>query len=147
MSYVDSNLMSGEDVVHKARMHWFIYLPSIVLLGLGVYLIAGMNNAFGLIFIFASLITFLSAFIKKKTTELAITSKRVIAKFGLIKRNTIELNHSKVESYSVDQSIMGRLFGFGTIVINGTGGGQTPIPSIDNPMEFRKFAMETIDNT
>jgi hypothetical protein len=57
----------------------------------------------------------------------------------------MELNHSKVESFHVDQSILGRIFGFGTLVVNGTGGGKTPVPNIDSPLEFRREAMQTID--
>jgi uncharacterized membrane protein YdbT with pleckstrin-like domain len=69
----------------------------------------------------------------------------IIAKVGLIRRSTIELNHQKVESMGIDQSIMGRIFNFGTLTINGTGGVRTPIPSISSPLEFRKKAMETIE--
>lgn len=89
----------------------------------------------------------IKAWVQKFTTELAVTSKRVVAKTGLIRRNTIELNHSKVESFNVDQSILGRIFGFGTIIINGTGGGKTPIPNIDSPLEFRREAMQAIDTS
>jgi len=53
--------------------------------------------------------------------------------------------YSKVESINVEQGIFGRIFDFGTLVINGTGGGKTPIPSIDSPLEFRKNAMQAID--
>lgn len=81
------------------------------------------------------------------TTELVVTSKRVIAKVGLIRRATLELNHSKVESMNVSQSTLGRIIGYGTIVVNGTGGGATPVPGIDNPLEFRRKAMQTIDDS
>ena len=87
----------------------------------------------------------IQAFITKVSTELAITTKRVIAKVGFIRRSTIELNHSKVESITVDQSILGRILDFGTLVINGTGGGKTPIPTVDSPLEFRRNAMQAID--
>jgi uncharacterized membrane protein YdbT with pleckstrin-like domain len=69
----------------------------------------------------------------------------VIAKFGFIKRTTIELNHSKVESFHVEQGVFGRIFGFGTLHINGTGGGITPVPGIADPLGFRRKAMEAID--
>jgi hypothetical protein len=62
-------------------------------------------------------------------------------------RHTVELNHGKVESFNVDQSIFGRIFDFGTVVVNGTGGGKTPIPNIDAPLDFRRRAMETIDRS
>ncbi|ABM04297.1 membrane-flanked domain protein [Psychromonas ingrahamii 37] len=144
MSYVNNNLMSNEDVIYEAKIHWFIFVPSAVLFLLGI--IYSTDGAGGILFLIA-IILFVRAIIAKATTELAITSKRVIAKTGLISRSTIELNHSKVESFNIDQSIFGRLFGYGTLVINGTGGGKTPISNIDAPLEFRKNAMSTIDAT
>jgi len=150
MSYVDSNLMSGESVIYKAKIHWFVFLPGTILTSIGLLLIAGSkqgdgSNVFAAIFLLFGFVSLFKAFIERISTELAVTSKRIIAKQGLIRRNTIELNHSKVESFHIDQGIIGRIFDFGTIVINGTGGGKSPIPNIDSPMNFRRNAMETID--
>lgn len=149
MSYVENNLMRDEKVVYKANIHWFVFVPGITLFVISIILFAGSSESvapvFGFIVLIAAIISLIKALILKTTTELAITTKRVIAKVGLIRRNTVELNHSKVESFNVDQSIFGRIFGFGTLFVNGTGGGKTPIPSIDNPLEFRRNAMETID--
>ena len=79
-----------------------------------------------------------AAYIRYKTTELAFTNKRVIAKEGFIKRNTIELTISKVESIQVDQEVFGRMFNFGTLIIGGAGDPQAPIAGISDPIEFRK---------
>jgi|TARA_B100001964_G_C13869315_1_gene437950 uncharacterized membrane protein YdbT with pleckstrin-like domain len=149
MNYVENNLMRDEKVVYKASIHWFIFVPGIVLFVISIILFGSGSESggpiFGLITLIIAIISLIKALILKTTTELAITTKRVIAKVGLIRRNTVELNHSKVESFNIDQSIFGRIFGFGTLVVNGTGGGKTPIPSIDDPLEFRRNAMETID--
>lgn len=149
MSYVDKNLMQGEEVIYRAKIHWYIFLPAIIFFVFGIFLFSkntdGGGAIFGLISILISIYLSIKAAISRASTELAVTSKRVIAKFGFIRRNTIELNHSKVESFHVDQSILGRIFDFGTIVINGTGGGKTPIPNIDAPLVFRRNAMESID--
>lgn len=149
MGYIDKNLMNDEEVVYQARIHWFIYAPAIFLLLAGIPFtfigaasvsgaIAGGGEGFfviGISFILVALILIIRAFITRRTTELGITTKRVIAKIGLIRRNTIELNHSKVESFNVDQSILGRILDFGTIIIQGTGGGKTPIKGIDSPLK------------
>ena len=164
MGYVSKNLIPGEQVVYQAKIHWFIFVPGIILFLVGVLLIkfgatisqvqtesdqsiAATLGVAGMFTIPISIYVAIKAFITKVSTELAVTSKRVIAKVGLIRRNTVELNHSKVESFNVEQSIFGRILGFGTLIINGTGGGKTPIPSIDDPLEFRRKAMETIDAT
>lgn len=57
----------------------------------------------------------------------------------------MEMNHSKVESFHVEQSLLGRILRFGTLSIKGTGGGITPIAGIGDPLGFRRKAMEAID--
>jgi uncharacterized membrane protein YdbT with pleckstrin-like domain len=129
-SYVEGALVKDEKVVHIGRVSLWS-LSGLILLGLILLPFFGLG-----------LIPWIMAYIRYKTTELAITSKRVIAKFGFISRSTVELNINKVESLQVDQSIMGRLFNFGTLVISGAGNPQAPIPGISNPMEFRRAFME-----
>ena len=148
MSYVDNNLIQGETVLHKARLHWFIYVPSAVLLVLGIGTwIAGDDNvkALGAVFALAGVWLGLKALIAVWSVEMAVTNKRVIVKTGLIARNTLELNHAKIESYKVDQSIMGRLLGFGDLTIVGTGATHEPVRLIDDPLLFRRKAIEIMD--
>lgn len=76
------------------------------------------------------------------TSEFAITNKRIIIKVGLISRRTLEMNLNKIESVNVDQGILGRILGYGTIVVIGTGGTREPFASISNPIEFRKRFQE-----
>ena len=143
MSYVENNLMTNEEVIYKAKIHWSIYVPAVVIFLLAIFLFGTTLGRFAFVL---AVISFIRALITRMTTELAVTSKRVIAKIGLIRRNTVELNHSKVESFSIYQSIMGRILGFGTLIIHGTGGGKTRIPSIDAPLDFRRQAMQVIDS-
>ena len=132
-SYVDGALVKDEKI---------LYLGHVSLWSLTILIILGflLLIAFGL-----GLIFWLIAYIKYKTTELAITNKRVIAKFGFISRKTVELNINRVESIQVHQSILGRIFDFGTLVISGAGNPQAPIPGISDPMGFRKAFMEAQD--
>lgn len=132
-SYVQNTLIADEKVIYEAQISLWSMAPSIVL---GILLIP----AYGL-----GLLFLLSAFIRYKTTELAFTNKRVIAKFGFISRQTIELNLKKVESVQVNQGILARVFNFGTLVISGAGNPQAPIPGISNPMTFRRSFMEYQD--
>lgn len=144
--------MSGENVVHVGKVHWFIFFPGVMLFLISIWLFGvatedGVGPIFGTISFLFSIASLTKAFFFKISTELAITSKRVIAKVGFISRKTVELNHSKVESFNIDQSIFGRIFGFGTVVVCGTGGGKTPIPNIGDPLEFRRQAMNVVDET
>lgn len=133
-SYIEGALIKDEKVIYTGNISLWSLAPLIVL-GLATIWIVGL----GLIF-------WIMAFIRYKTTELAFTNKRVIAKFGFISRQTIELNISKVESIQVNQGILGRIFNFGTLVISGAGNPQAPIPGISDPMSFRRAFMESQDS-
>jgi len=151
MGYILNNLMPGEKVVHEGKVHWFIFVPGFTFFFVTIWLFTvatneGVGPFFGVFTLLFAIASLIKAFLFKISTELSITSKRVIAKVGFISRNTVELNLSKVESFNIDQSIFGRIFGFGTVVICGTGGGKTPITNIDDPLEFRRQAMNVIDD-
>lgn len=115
MGYVDDNLMQGEQVAHRTRLHWTIFVSLKGLLTL-----------------------FLAPLVARATSEFAVTNRRVIIKVGLVSRRTVELNLEKVESIGVEQTILGRIFGYGTIVVVGTGGTKEPFPRIADPMGFRR---------
>ena len=132
-SYVEGALVKDEKIVHVGHISlWSLWH----LIALGIILLP----AFGI-----GLVFLVWAYVRYKTTELAITSRRVIVKFGFIRRRTIEININKVESIQVDQEVLGRLFNFGTLVISGAGNPQAPIAGISSPMEFRKAFIEAQD--
>lgn len=122
--YVRSHLISGEQVVYETTLHWLVFLSLRGIFTLGLW-----------------------PLIDRLTTEFAVTNKRVIVKTGWIQRETLELNLSRVESLSVDQSVMGRLLGYGTITIIGTGGTREPFHGIAHPLEFRNAVQEQLSPT
>lgn len=84
-------------------------------------------------------------FIAKQTTELVVTSKRVVAKFGFLTRTIIELKLRRFESITVEQSILGRIFNYGTLTITGMGGVKTTVPSIMAPLRFKRVLWQVLD--
>ena len=132
-SYIDDVLIDDERVTYRARISIWSLWP-FILLGALLLPLYGI----GLLF-------WLWAWIVYSTTELAITNKRVIAKTGLIQRRIIEMFLEKIESIQVDQSILGRLFNFGSVVISGTGVHSAPFKSISDPLALRKNFMIAAD--
>lgn len=130
-SYIDSVLMKDENITYTGKVSLWSLFP---------YFFVGL---FFIFFYGVGVLFWIAAYIKYKTTELAITNKRVVAKFGFISRKTIEINIKKVESIQVDQGILGRIFNFGSLVVSGAGNPQAPIPGISNPVGFRRAFMET----
>ena len=160
MSYIEANLTENETILAYGRVHWFVFVSGAVagLLGV-VFLFQTLDLADGtppnpgLSLILATLgawlviigvYKLLRAWLRVRFTELAVTSQRVMAQFGWIRRRTVEINHNMVEGITVNQGLMGRLFDFGTLTIRGAGGGQTPIPTIAQPLEFRRVVTEQI---
>jgi uncharacterized membrane protein YdbT with pleckstrin-like domain len=129
-SYIESVLTSNEKILYQAKMSMWAQAPAVLL---GIVL----TPVFGL-----GLLILLGVYITKISTELAITDKRVIAKFGFIRRNTVEINLHKIESIQVAQGLLGRIFDFGSLVVSGAGNPQAPIPGICRPIEFRKAFTE-----
>lgn len=139
MSYVDRNLLQGEEVVYRARLHLVIFaLPAgIAALGL-VLAVVVASWTVAIAFVVLAIVIAFPRYIRFVTSEFAVTNKRVIAKVGLVYRRTLELVLAKVETIGVEQSIMGRVFNYGTIVVTGTGGTKEPFKDIANPLEFRR---------
>lgn len=141
MSYIDNNLGPGERVVHRGSIHWAIGLPWFLLAG--VFLISGQEGS--VIGVMLLLIGALRILIGKTMYEYAITNKRVAVKRGLIFRDTIELNLNKVESASVNQGITGRLLGYGTVTVRGSGGTSGKCTYLSNPTHFRRALNQAIE--
>jgi uncharacterized membrane protein YdbT with pleckstrin-like domain len=148
MKYVTRVLQAGETVVFTTHLHWLIFLWAIVVSLICVASLIGSatissvlaSNAFEVgaaILALIALAFWLRGAIRRATTELAVTDRRVIYKSGLLSRHTLEMNRSKVESIDVEQSFTGRILGFGTIIMHGTGGSLEPIRQIADPLTFR----------
>jgi len=82
--------------------------------------------------------------VRRNATEMAVTNKRVIVKSGLANRRTIELLLPRIESIAVEEPAMGRLLGYGTVIVRGTGGTPEVFPQIAQPLEFREQVQRQI---
>ena len=138
MGYVEKNLLANEQVTYRAKLHWIIYaLPAIVWLVAILVAIGGGGIASAVVGAIG-LILWLPPWIKSISSEFAITNKRVLIKVGLVRRHSLELLLQKIEGIGVDQTITGRILGFGTITVSGVGGTKEAFRMISNPLEFRR---------
>ncbi len=117
--YISNNLIKDEEVQYETHLHWKVYISLKALFTL-----------------------FIAPWIQYKSSEFAITNKRVIVKTGFISRKILEMNLNKVETVNVEQSIWGRMLGFGTIIIVGTGGTKEIFHDIKSPLKFRRKFQE-----
>ncbi len=136
MGYIESNLLTGEHVVYKAHLHRIIFVKPLLVIVLGLVLLAVEPRVGGLVCLLG-LIFAVPVFIRYKTSEFGITTKRVVIKVGFIKRRTVELLLRQIEAIAVDQSLTGRLMNFGSITLSGTGGVREAFNDIAAPLDFR----------
>jgi uncharacterized membrane protein YdbT with pleckstrin-like domain len=142
MNYVENNLMDGEVIRYTTGLHKITMLAPI--LGGGFFLLLGTASVVagevgvGL-FVggFGALVIAL-AVASWKATEMAVTSKRIIIKTGFLRRRSIDLLLSKVESIIVEQGTLDRMIGRGVVIVRGTGGVNEPFKSVCSPLEFRR---------
>lgn len=149
MRYVDEVLQPGETVRLVTTFSRIGYLPGgvICIVGLIVWTLTpaetasptihlvGLAASATLLGIGAALLV--RAWWRRFTTEIAVTDRRVLYKTGFVSRKTREMHMDKIVSIDVDQGILGRMFNYGDITINGAGQSIERIPAIDNPVEFR----------
>lgn len=127
-------LQEGEHLIYAGRFHWWhdfnAWMHAILfswLLGYGFFV-------------------FFSKFIIKYTTEMCVTDRRVIYRRGWLTLQIDQVNIDRIEGSIVHQTILGRLFGFGTVIIRGTGVGEIDLPNIiANPNDFRRALDEARD--
>lgn len=162
MSYVERNLVPGETVIYDTRLHWIVMLGHIILgclLALpGALLLyyafahteielakLRLMEGGGVALLVCGLVAILMGMLRRNATEMTVTNRRVVIKTGLASRKTIEMLLNKVESIEVNEPPFGRMLGYGTIVVIGTGGTPEPFHKIAHPLEFRSQVQQQIE--
>lgn len=142
-SYIEQILEPGEQVRHRAHLHWFTFVSAWIMLSIAGAIVgnaaaSGTFPAYAVVLPLILLLASMAIVLRIISTEIAVTNRRVIKKSGIIARTTRETNLSKVESVDVEQSIFGRLFGYATVAVRGTGIAKTNFDYIDDPLTFRR---------
>jgi hypothetical protein len=150
MSYIDGTLLAGERVVYRTRLHWLLYtgpvlFTTVVLLPIAWLLETGTWRSFAWIPVALGLFILLAMFVKRRSSDFAVTNKRVMMKVGVFSTRSIELLLTKIEAIAVNQSFMGRIFGYGDIVVTGSGGTREAFSHIQGPLEFRRAVQSVTD--
>lgn len=139
-SYILKVLSANESISYSAKLSIWS-MSHLITLGAICLLSSILGGGWIMLLIAAAF--FLTVYLRYISTELVITNKRVIAKFGFISRKTVEINIGKIESVQVDQPLFGRIFNYGSLIVAGAGTPQAPIPGIKDPMSFRSAFVET----
>jgi uncharacterized membrane protein YdbT with pleckstrin-like domain len=163
LSYAEKHLIQGETIEYETKLHWIVMLghaglTAFFVLAGAALLVFSWNtrhsaDSHSTILVWIALAAFLVAaillgvgLVKRNATVMAITNKRVIVKTGLASRRTVELLLSRIESVVVEEPAMGRMLGYGTVIIRGTGGTPETFDKIAHPLEFRAQVQSQISS-
>lgn len=150
MNYVNSVLQPGEKLEAHSTLHWLVYGRALgaLVTAIAIFIASRQVDQYRVIFqpiavisAAGAVILFVPAWLRRLSTEIAVTDHRIILKRGLIQRHTIEINMDKVESVDVDQSILGRIFDYGTVTVHGTGASIEPLCNVSAPIALRNAVM------
>ncbi len=162
MGYIEKHLISGEKILYKTRLHSIavmfpMLLAALFLIGGALCLYVSMADkqrggqdpkwlaGAGLVLLIFAAVTAALAIMKRNATEMVVTNRRVLIKTGIVSRRTIEMLLLRVESIVITEPVLGRMLGYGTVVVHGTGGTPEPFNLIANPTEFRRHVQEQIE--
>ena len=161
MSYAKNLLSRNEEVVYESRQHWFAViartwvwiLAAIVALALVIFLNGqgpiGNDSVDGVLTIvaIAALIGAIGwiGFVlwDWRNQEWLITTRRVMRAEGVLNKSVTDTSLEKINDARLDQSVFGRIFGFGTLDILTAAeevGGENvaDFPMIADPLTFKK---------
>jgi uncharacterized membrane protein YdbT with pleckstrin-like domain len=164
MSYVEKHLLDGEAIVYETRLHWIVLVGPVVLAalfgltGVGMFVLSaratgdgssahGPLQMLGAAFFAIALVFLVRGVLIRNATEMTVTNKRVFIKVGLAARRTVELLLSRVESIGVEESVLGRMLGYGAVIVHGTGGTPEIFNRIAHPLEFRTQVQQQIEKS
>jgi uncharacterized membrane protein YdbT with pleckstrin-like domain len=162
MSYARNLLSRGEEVVYESRQHWFAViartwvwiLVAIVALALVIFLSGAQEPVGGDTIDGILTIAAIAALIGAigyvgfvlwdwRNQEWLITTRRVMRAEGVLNKSVSDSSLEKINDARLDQSVFGRIFGFGTLDILTAAeelGGKNlaDFPMIADPVEFKK---------
>ncbi len=150
MSDLEKHLLPGESLLFRTRLHWSLYVPPVLFTLFVAVPIAVLLFVNALVpWIAAPLVVgfswLLAAHIRRASSEFAVTNKRVVIRVGVFTTRSQELLPSKIEGVGVEQTMWGKLFGFGDIEVTGSGGTRERFAAIQAPLEFRRAIQQATD--
>lgn len=145
MSFIEKNLSVNEQILYKAKIHWFIYFRGLFFIILALLIGKTSYSACGFLFL-VGLVLLLIAIVVVQSTEFAVTNKRVVLKMGVTSRKVTELQLNKSEGLQITEGVIGRMFGYGTVKVS-TGGVVEAVKFVAKPFEFKKQVNNAIEGS
>lgn len=136
---LEKMLVKGEEVIVLAQIHPALYWKSVAVLIFAVLMLLIGIVPFFMLFSVVGAIMLCIAILTQHYLLLAVTNKRVLARYGLLQMDVVDIRLSKIESIDLERMLTGHMFGYANVVVMGTGQRVIRIPYISNAEDFRRF--------
>ena len=127
MSYIEESLSTGEEIRARFKLHWVAKLPMLLWIIPVITIPVAVWE-----------------WLKLRFTEMGVTNKRVIFKTGIISRHSEEMKISSIETVDIEQGILGRILGYGTVKITGKGISDLVLTRLNDPLDVKR-KIESVD--
>jgi len=131
-----------ERTIYETGIHWAVFLRPLAWLVVAV--IVKDVPALPVLFVLVMIVDFIGRFLMRSNTHFTLTTRRLSMSTGVLRKRSLELVLSKVESISVNEPLFGRMLGYGTVIVGGTGGTKEPFPLVPQPQELRHRVQEQL---
>jgi uncharacterized membrane protein YdbT with pleckstrin-like domain len=159
MDFIESNLLDGEKVIYRAKLHWCIFIRPMLFLWATLFSYTGSSletliykeilNFFIAPVQFGSLFTasvyLIFVIIDYNTTEIVVTNKRISRKKGFISRYSLDIKLNMIETVRLSQRVLGRIFNYGHVYFTGVGAMTQKFHGIYDPLELRNIIIKEIN--
>lgn len=125
-AYIRDSLAPNETVEAVFRLHWIAWVPSI-LWSVATLITMGLLLPFAIFY-----------WLKTRSIEQAVTSRRVVYKYGIISRRTEEMRVDAIETVELRQGVIGRILGFGNVRVTGRGSSDVVIQRVGDPIDVKR---------
>lgn len=129
---LEKYLLKGEEVLVQGHIHRAIYWKAIAVLVLGVLVGFLVAKELGILLVVVSIFMGIHAMALRIVLLIAVTNRRILARYGLLQVDVVDLPFSKIESIELERMLLGMILGYATVVVQGTGNRYIPIPYVAN---------------
>ncbi len=130
-------LQDDEHIVALSAVHGAIFWKSVAVIIIGMLLLPSFATSLGIFLMFVGAVMLGLAWLTRRFLIVVATDKRIIVRSGILYADMIELRYTQVESVELGINIIGQIFGYGSLIITGTGQRRIIVPYISNSLEFR----------
>ncbi len=139
-------LGDDEALISFAHIHGAIYWKAVAVLLFAIFVALAFAFELGLFFALVGVVMLVMAHLTRRFLILAATDKRVFVRSGWFYADMIELRYAQIESIEVGIMPTGQMFGYGNVIVTGTGQRRIIVPFVANAVQFRSKVNDILVN-